>query len=68
MQQVQRLFVGLQGDGKIGFAAGTGGDAAIEGYEQAADHRDIQRLDLQDEGVLFLGDFVHAHGGGPARR
>ena len=64
MQQVQRLFVGLQGDGEIGFAAGTGGDAAVEGHEQAADHRDIQRLDLQDEGVLFLGDFVHAHGGG----
>ena len=43
LQQLQRLFVGLQGDRKIGPVACTGGDAAVEGYQQAAQLADSEQ-------------------------
>ena len=64
MQQFQRLFVGLEGDGEVRLGAGTGGDAAMEGQQQPSDHRDVQRLHLQNQRVFLLGDLVYADGGG----
>ena len=64
LQQLQRLFVGLEGDREVRLGPGPCRDPAIERDEQAPDHAKVQLLHLQQQGVFLLGDLVHAHGGG----
>ena len=64
MQQLQRLFVGLEGDREVRLGPGPCRDPAVERDEQAPDHAKVQLLHLQQQGVVLLGDLVHAPGGG----
>ena len=50
MQQLQRLFVGLEGDREVRLGPGPCRDPAIERDEQAPDHAKVQLLHSLKQG------------------